>query len=1381
MTLSAGPDMARLGRPITSSYSRRMLSLPLTPALRRVIELSQRNAQECHHDAVGPQHLLRAMLRSPGCHARDFIVGGIGNGLDLWDRYWPTGMRVPEPPARLSALARACIHYACASARLRCASVVTTSDLLRVLTTCEDSALSGFFRDCGLDADAVASLERRRDEFQHRIMRARLDHPVVNLAFPDLPLGKRGVLTAVSTHDGTIAGALLCAAAATPGKTLTTLDILRSIQTFDPVDHYPIAPVIEAAALAGAKEIGVYELTVAAEQVRVSRPVMAALIVAFRMRDAYSLRFVNCALSVAALIMIDGGLVRSGFVASNLRGLTTTVDHVYQITRMKLAGLRQFLSPLAARLRFWLSDVELASPMLADLDNEWWDVSDEDPLLVIDLLHVALTGERTLTAEEATAERQSRVREITGVLHDAVGRADSDSTAVTFHGFVARCLMLAWLIRGDVESSAAPVGVLASLAISDRHVAGLDRLRTRNASAPLDPPWPLPSAAEIYADVAILSRATTLLDVVRRVDALGVWPSDAYVMEYSRLFESYKGPRTPFAETGHVEMVLGHIAARGVEQVFADSLSPLAEARVTARHFMEAETPAVFSALLREDTARRGRDNTRDFLRRLNDAPAPLDVTEVKDDLRDLEIRCSQALGTEYESEYLAAYIACKLLIAEKIADTRAASYAVETALHAIQLLVLYRSQSGEAKVAHAHIVVAWARAAASLADRARDAVDSELLSLRLAVLTVGDYGKLAPVLLELMKCSLGTSTAWIAEALRCLGHGDQVPMGPAVQLGIRSQASRPGERDRLLGRTRLLSDAVADYQAQPDVEHLKRLELLTFAVCELPGVSPEGRASLLVRLCAGVLLCTGQPAAVRSAAERVSDYLESFAETLSEPLSGWEPFTAQWLKVAASASASRRLRAAMRILEIDARGYSRARSRLERAERAADMRLIAELAAVENVRKGAFNEAALLLEMTADLARKDRREKWSPPDPASSARPLNFGPSLGMTEDPYSLAFIGQADDPQPEPEWLMDRRREVIERGWPSKGSFLMVVPNKDGGALVFLRDGTWDGVMAPTLDNAAAQACLQYMLANHPIPGVVMEHLETKIPQSAAEFICQGDPVVLIPRSWTTLMPLHAVLAEITPLADSPLLTYATSVGSWQEAKATAPQQSWQPDHALLVSSPRPSTLASLPHAAWEATRLQQSVSDATALPADQATRRAILDGLARAPSIFHFAGHGTPGGMMAAYDMKISVDEVLLLVATAPRLAVLSACDTAVPTMGESLELLSLTASFADTGCPGVVGNLWPVDDLATALVMDAFYEELMANGWSNPARALQRSVAWLRVATRDQCANRLRRLRLAGSAVPADTALKLPQLPVPYGDSVFWAPFVFYGV
>ncbi|HSS48574.1 MAG TPA: CHAT domain-containing protein, partial [Thermoanaerobaculia bacterium] len=72
----------------------------------------------------------------------------------------------------------------------------------------------------------------------------------------------------------------------------------------------------------------------------------------------------------------------------------------------------------------------------------------------------------------------------------------------------------------------------------------------------------------------------------------------------------------------------------------------------------------------------------------------------------------------------------------------------------------------------------------------------------------------------------------------------------------------------------------------------------------------------------------------------------------------------------------------------------------------------------------------------------------------------------------------------------------------------------------------------------------------------------------------------------------------------------------------------------------------------------------------------------------------------------------------------RLAVLSACRTAVGYYPESEEISHLAGAFLAAGVPAVVASLWEVEDSAAATLMTAFHRRLAAG--IQPAEALRQT-------------------------------------------------------
>ena len=125
-------------------------------------------------------------------------------------------------------------------------------------------------------------------------------------------------------------------------------------------------------------------------------------------------------------------------------------------------------------------------------------------------------------------------------------------------------------------------------------------------------------------------------------------------------------------------------------------------------------------------------------------------------------------------------------------------------------------------------------------------------------------------------------------------------------------------------------------------------------------------------------------------------------------------------------------------------------------------------------------------------------------------------------------------------------------------------------------------------------------------------------------------------------------------------------------------------------------------------------------------------------------------------------------------------------------------MGLPAGFMQAGAPEVIGTLWPVADLSTALLAVRFHE-LHLCGEDGlppqpPARALRLAQCWLRDLTRQALGAYLRRHAEMAQPVAVEEgrlswALVNKGLPLargkdgsehPFAHPYFWAPFVHYG-
>jgi CHAT domain-containing protein len=78
-----------------------------------------------------------------------------------------------------------------------------------------------------------------------------------------------------------------------------------------------------------------------------------------------------------------------------------------------------------------------------------------------------------------------------------------------------------------------------------------------------------------------------------------------------------------------------------------------------------------------------------------------------------------------------------------------------------------------------------------------------------------------------------------------------------------------------------------------------------------------------------------------------------------------------------------------------------------------------------------------------------------------------------------------------------------------------------------------------------------------------------------------------------------------------------------------------------------------------------------------------------------------------------DGRLETHEVFNLHLPQADLVVLSACETHLGELGAGDELVGLERAFVRAGSPSLLSTLWPVDDAATAALMERFYTHLRA--------------------------------------------------------------------
>ncbi len=230
-----------------------------------------------------------------------------------------------------------------------------------------------------------------------------------------------------------------------------------------------------------------------------------------------------------------------------------------------------------------------------------------------------------------------------------------------------------------------------------------------------------------------------------------------------------------------------------------------------------------------------------------------------------------------------------------------------------------------------------------------------------------------------------------------------------------------------------------------------------------------------------------------------------------------------------------------------------------------------------------------------------------------------------------------------------------------------------------------------------------------------------------------------------------PTLAVFADPVFSADDPRLAAAANGrngGSTGGAPAAAPAGTAAADlvRAAAAAGLAGGDLHRLPYSRREAEALARLVppSEAWLALGFDAARERLASPEATGARILHFATHGfaddahpqLSGIVLSLRDAEGRERDGFLRLAEistldlGAELVVLSSCQTAVGRTVAGEGVLSLARGFLEAGAGAVVATLWPVDEVATATLMELFYRGLLVDGLA-PAAALRRAQLELR--------------------------------------------------
>ena len=285
------------------------------------------------------------------------------------------------------------------------------------------------------------------------------------------------------------------------------------------------------------------------------------------------------------------------------------------------------------------------------------------------------------------------------------------------------------------------------------------------------------------------------------------------------------------------------------------------------------------------------------------------------------------------------------------------------------------------------------------------------------------------------------------------------------------------------------------------------------------------------------------------------------------------------------------------------------------------------------------------------------------------------------------------------------------------------------------------------------------------------------------------------VLVATGYLSWLPLHAArLGDGQRAVDRVILSWAPSAGVLPHLRHTAATSPASP--LVAVQEPRPVTGgAPLASAAMEVEAVAAHFDDARVLVHEQCTVERVLDALSGA-GVAHFSCHGDfsveeilTSGLIMSGDVVLSVEDLYDLHLEGARLATISACETGLVGGGSPDEAVGLPSALLQAGFAGVVASLWPVPDVATAMLMERFYVEWRGRELE-PAEALRQAQRWLRDTTNGEKAAHFKREILAreGRRLPAASARGFFMQAVvrhpaarDFEHPFFWAGFFLTGV
>lgn len=274
-------------------------------------------------------------------------------------------------------------------------------------------------------------------------------------------------------------------------------------------------------------------------------------------------------------------------------------------------------------------------------------------------------------------------------------------------------------------------------------------------------------------------------------------------------------------------------------------------------------------------------------------------------------------------------------------------------------------------------------------------------------------------------------------------------------------------------------------------------------------------------------------------------------------------------------------------------------------------------------------------------------------------------------------------------------------------------------------------------------------------------ILQRLQQRLLLPAQNLLQQAQQVIIVPHGALHHVPWNAlVLGELQ--LDLPV-TAIPSAASYLQLSQRPPSQATEACVALSYAG---GVEPALVHTHAEAEAAVQALGGQHyPLPAPNIQQQL---GHYR---IVHIACHGVfvldqplASWLQFGPEQTVSALEILTTWQLAADLVVLSACQSGVSEIVRGDEPFGLVRAFLAVGAHAVLVTLWPVDDVASAVLMKLFYQALQSG--AAPAEALRQAVQQIRSMPQTQVT-----MPLAPSQ----------QTEYPFADPHYWAGYQLIGV